>query len=312
MKLVAPSAALLPSYLEAFEEYQQNQVTTYHFLDAQKTNVLDHIRRYQEGDQLPENHVPATYLWLVDDDQFIAEVCIRHALTDALLRFGGHIGYGVRCRRWNQGVGTRLLSMTLAYVRKHFPFDKVLITCNDDNTGSAKVIEKNGGVLQDKIENVVDGRTILTRRYWIDLNPLYSRCGMRCDQCLIYRPNVEKDDRRPAICAAWAKIWPGFEADASTIICDGCLCEAEDARLFSPECEARRCVRERRLPHCGCCSQYPCAIFPAEPSHEEVMQKIEGEKRWTWDDEKLMEAYSCRRNMDLFRAQNGLGQKEQA
>ena len=23
-----------------------------------------------------------------------------------------------------------------------------------------------------------------------------SKCGMRCDLCLVYRPNVEKEDRR--------------------------------------------------------------------------------------------------------------------
>ena len=29
---------------------------------------------------------------------------------------------------------------------------------------------------------------------------IFSRCGMRCDLCLIYRPNVEKEDRRAEIC----------------------------------------------------------------------------------------------------------------
>lgn len=46
---------------------------------------------------------------------------------------------------------------------------KILLTCKDDNYGSIAVIEKNGGVLQDKIENVVDGKKRLTRRYWIEI-----------------------------------------------------------------------------------------------------------------------------------------------
>ncbi|MDD5901367.1 MAG: hypothetical protein PUC73_10805 [Lachnospiraceae bacterium] len=29
---------------------------------------------------------------------------------------------------------------------------------------------------------------------------IFSRCGMRCDLCLIYRPNVEREDRRAEIC----------------------------------------------------------------------------------------------------------------
>jgi predicted acetyltransferase len=49
------------------------------------------------------------------------------------------------------------------------PLKKVLLTCKDDNYGSIAVIEKNGGVLQDKIEDVVNGEKRLTRRYWIEI-----------------------------------------------------------------------------------------------------------------------------------------------
>lgn len=65
-------------------------------------------------------------------------------------------------------------------------------------------------------------------------NMIFSKCGMRCDLCLIYRPNVEKEDRRAEICNAWKKIWQGFEPDPNTTICDGCCCEKDDAILFSP------------------------------------------------------------------------------
>ena len=104
---------------------------------------------------------------------------------------------------------------------------------------------------------------------------IYSKCGMRCDLCLIYRPNVEKEDRRTEICTAFKKIWKGFAPDPVTVICDGCNCEREDAVLFSPACETRKCVIEKGFVHCGHCEQYPCNIFPAEPSPEETFQKIE-------------------------------------
>ena len=129
----------------------------------------------------------------------------------------------------------------------------------------------------------------------------FSKCGMRCDLCLVYRPNVERKDRREEICNVWKKIWNGFEADAKSIICDGCFCEKEEAVLFSPDCEARKCVMAQKLEHCGYCEKYSCEIFPAEPSHEELVQKINVEHQWTWEDEKLMEAYRCREYMDEFR-----------
>lgn len=132
-------------------------------------------------------------------------------------------------------------------------------------------------------------------------NSNFSKCGMRCDLCLIYRPNAEREDRREEICNVWKKIWQGYELDPKTVICDGCCNEGEDAVLSSPDCEARRCVIEKGHIHCGYCEQYPCDIFPAEPTEEELYQKIEVEHCWTWEEEKLMEAYACKKYMDEFR-----------
>jgi len=85
------------------------------------------------------------------------------------LRFGGNIGYGVRYSRWNEGIGKEMLRQALKYAKENLQLSKVLITCNDDNYGSQCVIEKNGGILQDKIENIIDGNKRITRRYWIIL-----------------------------------------------------------------------------------------------------------------------------------------------
>lgn len=130
---------------------------------------------------------------------------------------------------------------------------------------------------------------------------VYSKCGMRCDLCLLYRPNVEQHDRREEICSVFRKVWQGFAPNPKETICDGCRSEREDAVLFSPDCQTRRCVMEKGLVHCGYCSNYPCDIFPAEPTAEELHQKINVEKQWTWEEEALMEAYTCKKNMDEFR-----------
>ena len=36
------------------------------------------------------------------------------------------------------------------------------------NVGSYKIIESNGGILENKIENEDAGEKFLTRRYWIE------------------------------------------------------------------------------------------------------------------------------------------------
>ena len=78
---------------------------------------------------------------------------------------GGHIGYGVRFSEWNKGYGTLMLSLALKKA-KELKLERVLITCNDDNYASAKVMEKNGFTLADKVNVEEDGIMYLTRRYW--------------------------------------------------------------------------------------------------------------------------------------------------
>lgn len=169
MSLVRPSKALLPSYIEAGEEYRAHGVTTYAFMDPARHDVLARIESFRTGVGLPERYVRADYLWLEEGGKFIAEVSIRHTLNSSLLRYGGNIGYGVRLGYWNRGVGTRLLGLALEFARSELNLSRALITCDDGNIGSARVIEKNGGVLQDRIANITGGTLVTTRRYWIDL-----------------------------------------------------------------------------------------------------------------------------------------------
>lgn len=130
---------------------------------------------------------------------------------------------------------------------------------------------------------------------------VFSRCGMRCDLCLIYRPNVEQEDRRMEICEVFSKVFEGFSPNPATIICDGCRDDRPEAVLFDPECKARACVIRRQPTHCGCCEDYPCGLFPAEPDEETLVREIETLGKYTWEDEALMKAYRCKKHMDAYR-----------
>lgn len=113
------------------------------------------------GINLPEGYVPQTIYWLYIDGKPVAYGKLRHALNEQLLRHGGHIGYTVRPSERGKGYGKLLLKELLrAAKKKHL--DKVLITCNVDNVRSRRVVESNGGML----ENIIDR----TCRYWIHLN----------------------------------------------------------------------------------------------------------------------------------------------
>ena len=111
------------------------------------------------------DQVPATFLFAFAGTGIVGRVAIRHALTPYLERFGGHIGYVVVPEYRRQGYATAMLRQSLRIAREKLGLKRVLVTCDDDNLGSIKTIEKNGGVL----ENIVSGPEAdkPKRRYWI-------------------------------------------------------------------------------------------------------------------------------------------------
>ncbi len=167
IKLIVPNEEYLQSYTEAYNEYVDNNVSTYSFTDTSSGDIFAKFDRYRNERDLPPDRVGEDKFWLVDDEKkyFIGEIAIRHRLNDALAQRGGHIGYGVRYSEWNRGYGTQMLALALEKA-KEMHISPVLITCNDDNLASARVMEKNGFVLGDKIITSTDGEERLTRRYW--------------------------------------------------------------------------------------------------------------------------------------------------
>jgi len=109
--------------------------------------------------------VPGTcYVTINSHGKIVGLGSLRHYLNDNLMKSGGHIGYSIVPSERKKGYGTKILNLLLEKTRNK-NIDKVLVTCADDNTGSAKVIENNNGILENKIE--VDNKIIC--RYWIDL-----------------------------------------------------------------------------------------------------------------------------------------------
>lgn len=94
-------------------------------------------------------HVPCTNLWWVEGEEYLGRIAVRHRLTDGLREVGGHIGYDVRRSRRREGHATAMLAATLPIARR-WGIDPALVTCDSDNVASRKVIEANGGTLEDE------------------------------------------------------------------------------------------------------------------------------------------------------------------
>jgi predicted acetyltransferase len=111
-----------------------------------------------EGSSRPPGFVPATSMWWAAGDEYLARITVRHRLTPSLLLVGGHIGYDVRPSARRRGHATSMLAAALP-VARGLGIERALLTCLTDNLGSRKVIEANGGVLEDERDGML--------RFWV-------------------------------------------------------------------------------------------------------------------------------------------------
>ena len=128
------------------------------------SKYLDELESHRRGVDLRAGMVPATFLVADVDGQIVGRTSIRHELNEFLVREGGHIGYGVVAEHRRRGYATAILRDSVIIARA-LGIDRVLVTCDEDNTGSATVIKRCGGVF----ESLVDSDSgPPKRRYWID------------------------------------------------------------------------------------------------------------------------------------------------
>lgn len=139
----------------------------YYELGTPFRQYLQILADQERGINLPSpDHVPATFLFAFVGKRIVGRTSIRHALNPSLLRVGGHIGYVVVPEFRRRGYATTILALSVRIARDRLGLERVLVTCDDDNMGSIRVIEKNGGIL----ENIVTAPHLdkPKRRYWID------------------------------------------------------------------------------------------------------------------------------------------------
>jgi predicted acetyltransferase len=107
----------------------------------------------------PWGYVRCTTWWWVDGDEYLGRIALRHSLTERLRAHGGHIGYDVRPTARRRGHATVMLREVLPLALAGGVTPAALLTCDSNNVASRKVIEANGGVLEDDIDGL--------RRYWV-------------------------------------------------------------------------------------------------------------------------------------------------
>ena len=171
LRLELPDARYRNSYVAAIAEFRaEGRLDAMHadwfYATPNFEAFVQKLLEKTDATNIPAGRVPETILWLVEDDAVLGRVSIRHHLNDGLLEIGGHIGYEVRPSKRRLGYGTKALALALPVART-LGIARVLITCDADNIGSRRIIETNGGKLENEV--MTPGSSVPKRRYWIDL-----------------------------------------------------------------------------------------------------------------------------------------------
>ncbi len=179
LKLIKPSTEFKNSYINACEEgFIHGFNTESDFINNLKDNFDKFLQEEFYKDFKPKqilcedgkyyDKVPQTSFWLVEGKEFIGQFDLRHYLTPFLLYKSGHIAYGIRISQRKKGYATKGLRLLLKEAKK-LGLKKVMVAAKEENIGSWKAIEKNGGVLENKITMPWNPTGPVYKRYWIDL-----------------------------------------------------------------------------------------------------------------------------------------------
>ncbi|MFH1157633.1 MAG: GNAT family N-acetyltransferase [Pseudomonadota bacterium] len=177
LELVQPDIRYRDSYVEALREGLEPVMPPEEKLHEIERDFEGYRKREHDLNNpvvLPDGskvkRIPHTELWLVSGDRFLGRISIRHELTEYLRQVGGHIGYAVRKSERRKGYGKLMMKLALPYARL-VGLKEALVTCDDDNIASIKIIEGAGGVLEklDRMDVFATGEPLLVRHYWVKL-----------------------------------------------------------------------------------------------------------------------------------------------
>lgn len=168
--LIEPSDQYKESFLEGVRDFQHEDRCLNYDVERISENFEDFLqqeRRQKDMNTCSPGRVPSSNFWLINEREYVGLLTVRHRLNDFLLKVGGNIGYQIRPSKRGQGYGKQLLHLGLQKARE-MGIPRALVTCDENNVSSKKVIEYNGGQFEDAVE--VEGSSVKKLRYWIDLH----------------------------------------------------------------------------------------------------------------------------------------------
>jgi len=129
------------------------------------------LRTADLSEDLTDDLVPATNLWIVEGDAYLGAIQLRYRLNPFLTEIGGHVGFGVRPSARRRGLARLALDAVLPRARR-LGMSRLLLTC-DDTKPARHAPSKGAGVLEGIRQpdhfSRSHGVHRPLRRYWITL-----------------------------------------------------------------------------------------------------------------------------------------------
>lgn len=166
--LVVPAPRWAAEYREALREAAElGEVVPWDpAFDCSDDELLDAIARAAAGIWGPGATEPSQwYRWWVEGEHYLARISLRFpGFRENADHYASHgdIGYDVRPSERGRGVATDMLRAMLDFARRQ-GYEDALVTCDDVNAASRRVIEKAGG---SYLDTLIDGDdTVLRYRF---------------------------------------------------------------------------------------------------------------------------------------------------
>ena len=149
MKLVLPCEKYKNSYYELIKMAELNgeisELGNAQIKNGETFNtMLNRLKNRRRGLNISKSDVPATVYWIIEKNKIVGTIDLRHELNKSYYERLGHIAYYIKPSERNKGYAT-----------------KIFVTCYEDNAFSSNVIEKNGGILKEKVKDEVTNKIIL-------------------------------------------------------------------------------------------------------------------------------------------------------
>ena len=174
---------------EQFARRAQNELAAEGFgfvLWPEGERWADRVARFADweaGRNLPPGRVADAFRFAEVDGQLVGRASVRFVLNEFLLSEGGHVGYAVLPAFRRRGHATAILLRSVELCRSA-GLDRILVTCDEDNTGSRTVIERCGGVLDQDWPHQRTAGGIIKRRYWIGESADHAHPALTHPRCV--------------------------------------------------------------------------------------------------------------------------------